>query len=579
MNTLRATLFCLATLLPAALLGGCDYLRQKTAGTPRASIVHVRTSTGSGTGFFVEGPGGRIFVATAFHVIASGEPCTVEREVRIDEKTSYLEAFPETAVAAFSEDADLALLEIKNLPASRMSPLPLASQVKQDSDITSWGFPDSNVAKNLGLTQKLGRASNLVKLPVVDPVYNRSIKEDAVDAVIVSTDLEPGFSGGPTLDAAGSVIGVNVIKDLTHRGQNACVHASVLSQLIAKAVPAATPSAADVGKLLGDIEANYLRLPVEARHEVFPTEIVALSELPVVMRLARHLRTYLWTGASGAKLSILFARMPGELLSTYLSKGTLDRVRECEKAESDGLIGLASAKGPVDCRTFEVRPLTWDFVSASLQWAGQPRTYSVGKIDEVSSERHIYRAQVGTSADSHIFPVYFTSEAGRLRLRLTDESGKLYALSASTGTRAEDLYGKWEVKSYSVPGKLDVVRTTSESLELAPMPGGKISASQTFVSIAKAPNGKTFVCNAATEVRDVITQEFAGTLEGGVLSAGPVRAMQRQNPKDCPVACGSLCASYSEDTTALFKRIGSDLLMYRTSGNTPVEAQRFVKSQ
>ncbi len=135
------------------------------------------------------------------------------------------------------------------------------------------------------------------------------------------------------------------------------------------------------------------------------------------------------------------------------------------------------------------------------------------------------------------------------------------------------------MKPQSVPGKLDVVKTISESLELAPVAGGKISASQTFVSVAKAPNGKTFVCNAAMEVRDVITQQFAGTLEGGVLSAAPVRAMQRQNPKDCPVACGYQCSSYTEDTTAIFKRIGPDLFMYRTTGNSPVEPQRFVKSQ
>jgi hypothetical protein len=572
------TVVCVAVLHLGAWLSGCQLLKRQVKDGPRNAIVHVRTESGAGTGFFVEASGGRVFVATAFHVVSSGEQCTVEREVAADDRRAYVEAFPETTLAAFDEEADLALLEIKNLPADRIAVLRLADDIKQDAEITSWGFPESSVARNLGLTQKQGRVSNFVKLPVIDPTYERSIKEDAIDAIIVSSDLEPGFSGGPTIDGNGAVVGVNVLKDLAHRGQNACVQASILKQLVAKAAqPMNAPSAAEIGKLLGDVEANYLRLPVEQRYEVLPTDVVALSDLPILLRLARHLRTYLWSGAPGAKLSVLLSKMPGELLPTYFDKTTFSRVADCEKAESDGFAGLSNAGRASDCRAFEVRPLAWDFVSASLQWVGQPRAYTVGKVDEVSAERHIYRAQIGTSTSSHTFPVYVSTEASRLRLRVTDEEGKLYALSATSGARAEDLYGKWQVKESSAPGQARAVKTTSESLELGPALDGKLSASHMLVSVAKAPDGKDFACNSAAEVRDTIMQQFEGTLENGVLTTSPVRAMERTNKKDCPVACGYFCSTYSEDTTAVFKLVGPDLFMFRTTGQSPVQPQRFTK--
>ena len=95
--------------------------------TAKDAIVRVTTSSGMGAGFFVEGPDRYAYVATANHVVDRGERVLVERDVGTD-KDAFVEAYPETEIVATDPDADLAIIRIKNVDASRFSHLTLAKE-------------------------------------------------------------------------------------------------------------------------------------------------------------------------------------------------------------------------------------------------------------------------------------------------------------------------------------------------------------------------------------------------------------------------------------------------------------------
>src|SRR5205814_1575640 len=110
--------------------------------------------------------------------------------------------------------------------------LPLAAEPVKDAKVESFGFPASSLAKRAGLMSKDGKVLSLVKFPVYDHRYHRVLRDNAVDGLLVSTDIEPGFSGGPTCDESGRVVGVNVTKDLAHVGQNGAVSVAILKKLV-----------------------------------------------------------------------------------------------------------------------------------------------------------------------------------------------------------------------------------------------------------------------------------------------------------------------------------------------------------
>jgi hypothetical protein len=281
--------------------------------------------------------------------------------------------------------------------------------------------------------------------------------------------------------------------------------------------------------------------------------------------------------ATAADVGLMLAKMPGETLLTYFSSSTRTRVVQCEKAEGARLGGLAAASQQRNCRDFELRPLVWDFVNATLQWNGIPRKYTVGRIEEVSAQKRINRAQIAVSGRASTFAIYLAAEAGRLRLRLTDPSGKLYALSAPQAAEAEDFLGKWKAVERRMTLQSQIVVADSEKLELASDGAGRVVANHIFQHASLAPEGKSFTCNKRADVRDGFTQAFAGKYAGGVITAAPSREMTRLEPKDCPLPCGNYCSSYSADTAVLLKRVGEALFMYRTSGGMP-EAQRFIRA-
>jgi len=101
--------------------------------------------------------------------------------------------------------------------------------------------------------------------------------------LLVSSDIEPGFSGGPTCNERGEVVGVNVIKDTVHRGQNGAVSVTAVKHLLAGVVPkgqAADPSSDEVRQLLTRIQNEYLLLPLERRWLAREDDFVSTSDLP-----------------------------------------------------------------------------------------------------------------------------------------------------------------------------------------------------------------------------------------------------------------------------------------------------------
>jgi S1-C subfamily serine protease len=305
------------------------------------SVVRVVLEHESGTGFFARGPDAQAYVVTAYHVVDSGEPILVERTVEGSKGAKWTEAYPDTEVVAFDPDADLAVIRLRGVSADHFAPLPLADAPAADETVMSYGYPASSLAERAGLVSKPGKVLSLVKFPVVDRRTGEVVRNDAVDGLLVSSDIEPGFSGGPTCNDRGEVVGVNVTKDVAHRGQNGAVSVASVSALLARVAPAGhdVPVAPeDVKALLTRIQSEYLLLPVERRWSAPEDELVSAGDMPrvgemisAVRRLEADTSRDPKTKLSGqALLGLTLARLPGRPLSTYTDPSTRRALGDCE---------------------------------------------------------------------------------------------------------------------------------------------------------------------------------------------------------------------------------------------------------
>ena len=173
-------------------------------------------------------------------------------------------------------------------PRSGSRPSPVA-----DEAILSYGFPASSLASRSGMVSKPGKVLSLVKFPVVDRRTGEVLRNDAIDGLLISSEIEPGFSGGPTCNERGEVVGVNVTKDTVHRAQNGAVAVSAVKQLLAQVPARGTvkdPDAGDVSALLARIQTEYLLLPVERRWSAREQDYVSGSDLPRLQELITAVR-------------------------------------------------------------------------------------------------------------------------------------------------------------------------------------------------------------------------------------------------------------------------------------------------
>ncbi|MCW5892853.1 MAG: trypsin-like peptidase domain-containing protein [bacterium] len=165
-------------LLACAALAACAPWRRGGTGVASgsgASVVRVETPTTVGSGFFV-GPG---LVATSAHVVGERRTATLVLD-------GDVEAVGQ--VVRLDRGRDVAILRS---PLAR-PPLPLrASGVRHGEPVAALGFAG-------------GRRVVMRSTGTVHGVLDTMIVHDA--------RLAAGSSGGPLLDAAGRVLGMNAIR-------------------------------------------------------------------------------------------------------------------------------------------------------------------------------------------------------------------------------------------------------------------------------------------------------------------------------------------------------------------------------
>lgn len=537
----------------------------------QGSVVRVSTYSSTGTGFFVSAPDGRRLVATAFHVVESGEPILIERWVEVAGDKHYVEAWPQTRLVAFDADADLALIELPNVPADRMPALKLGSAEK-DEPIYSWGFPDSSLVATLDLTRKEGTVSNLVQLPVYDRRTGKVLKENAIQGLIVSTALEPGFSGGPTTDHAGRVVGVNLLKDLDHQDQNGAVNVAELSELLAS-IPAPTaPTEQDIQKLLTELQQTILTTPLEKRSDLPEFRYLPLSELPLVRDLLTGLVQLAATHDSkeASAVGMRLAMLPGRTWETWSSTEVQGTIANCQARvdQLTQLLGMPDPGASVACGDLGLRPVAWDLLASTLHWEGAVRTLTVGGVQVVDAARGIYKADLHYEGAAITVPIYVTTEGGRLSLKVFDPDQRLSAAGTGSALATRELAGSWHrTRTYRF-ADYDLVAT--EELIINEERAGTVSIIHRIQEIGESQNGQPWRCNGSTTYNSRITQYFGGALSTGAVISEPLQAADTRGDQRC---AGE---SYTPDTLAGFKRVGDVIVMARTAGDGWPEQVEFI---
>jgi len=138
-----------------------------------------------GTGFLV---GNGSLIATNYHVVSSliEKPEQYQAEIDINSNKYYLD------IISFDVINDLAVLRTKN-SVDLGEPLILSDEpLSKGTLLYSIGNPH-----DIGMT-------------VVEGTYNGLVEHRFIESIHFSGSVNPGMSGGPTIDGQGKVVGINV---------------------------------------------------------------------------------------------------------------------------------------------------------------------------------------------------------------------------------------------------------------------------------------------------------------------------------------------------------------------------------
>jgi serine protease Do len=220
------------------------------AAKPR--LVQIRTlvnrsgnQSSIGSGFAVSADG---LAITNYHVVS---------QYALEPETYRLESWGTDGVRskvqllAIDVINDLAIIKLEKPPASffefssRALAADLASGLQKGERIFAMGNP-----LDLGFT-------------IVEGIYNSLVAKSYQQRIHFSGALNPGMSGGPTVDSAGQVVGVNVAKRLDGEMVSFLVPARYAANLLAKAKAAApidsSKARTEITRQLTELQGQFIK--------------------------------------------------------------------------------------------------------------------------------------------------------------------------------------------------------------------------------------------------------------------------------------------------------------------------------
>ena len=163
---------------------------------PSVANIEVRAQgqAGTGSGFVIREDG---YVLTNNHVVAGGRGRGSDRLSFLDDEATY-----EAHIVGRSPEYDLAVLKIEP-----DEPLPVAS-LGNDDDVAV-GDPVVAIGSPLGLAGTVTSGIISAKDRPVTAGAGGEGEVSYISALQTDAAVNPGNSGGPLVDAAGRVIGIN----------------------------------------------------------------------------------------------------------------------------------------------------------------------------------------------------------------------------------------------------------------------------------------------------------------------------------------------------------------------------------
>jgi serine protease Do len=193
----------------------------------RTLLRNTNTQSTVGSGFFVSEKG---LIVTNFHV-ASQLALEPERYRGVYVAVDGQEA--DVELLAFDVRRDLAVLRVKDSGAARpvLEFRPPSDPMAQGERIYSLGNP-----LDIGFA-------------VTEGTYNGEVKRSFYPRIFFGGTLNPGMSGGPAVDDAGRVIGINVAKRLDGEQVSFLIPAEFAKDLIKRAANAQPITKAAYGEV------------------------------------------------------------------------------------------------------------------------------------------------------------------------------------------------------------------------------------------------------------------------------------------------------------------------------------------
>jgi S1-C subfamily serine protease len=354
---------------PPPVVAKADRIDPATIARLKASTVYLevddgRGGGGSGTGFFTGDPG---LVVTNAHVLGmklpgSREPAKVSMFVESGQAKQRLFEGPKVKVLAVDHEKDLAVLQIVNerdLPP----PLPVtpSAGLNELDTLVVFGFPGGRRLSERNGSTRPPEVS--VTVSTVSAFRNDNFGNR--NSIQVQGGINHGNSGGPVVDAAGSVVGVAVRVDVNHNGQLTTIGEAVPSEYVIGLLAGRT------GKLeLGQayLAGDRVKVPVSVKCAD------PLGQLKAV-------GVGFWIGEKGGS-----PRPPGD---KHLEQGGDVGYREVPLALSKGrseAVGEIDFPAQADGRAYWVQPFHSNKLVAKRYAAGNPITLASPPVDRTPGD-------------------------------------------------------------------------------------------------------------------------------------------------------------------------------------------------